>query len=164
MAVPVAPQVFDLRLTPVRKPGAVLTRDGLIEAVWGGRIVSDAAISARVSAARRAVGDDGTRQGIIRTLPRRGFQFVADVSGEEDGRAKIAEGLTPPKVRYATAEDGVKIAFAVSGSGPPLMRVAHHPTHLELDWAEETERAFFEQLCQDTVMLTMVPSQSRAPS
>ncbi len=44
------------------------------------------------------------------------------------------------------------------------MRVAHHPTHLELDWAEETERAFFEQLCQDTVMLTMVPSQFRAPS
>jgi len=164
VAVPVEPQVFDLLLTLLRKPGAFLTRDDLIEAVWGGRIASDSAISARVSAARRAVGDDGTRQGIIRTLPRWGFQFVADVSGEEDGRAKIAEGLTPPKVRYATAEDGVKIAFAVSGSGTPLMRVAHHPTHLELDWAEETERAFFERLCQDTVMLTMVPSQFGAPS
>lgn len=53
MAVPVAPQVFDLLLTLVRKPGAVLTRDDLIEAVWGGGIVSDSAISARVSAAWR---------------------------------------------------------------------------------------------------------------
>jgi hypothetical protein len=53
VAVPVAPQVFDLLLTLVRKPGAVLTRDDLIEAVWGGGIVSDSAISARVSAAAR---------------------------------------------------------------------------------------------------------------
>lgn len=142
-AVDVEPQVFDLLLALARSRGAVLSRDDLIEAVWGGRIVSDSAISARISAARRAVGDDGKEQRIIRTLPRRGFQFVAEVSG---GAAKVASMASGQRIRYATADDGVKIAYAVTGSGPPLFRVAHHPTHLELDWAEETERQFFDRL------------------
>ena len=145
VAVDVEPQVFDLLLALARAPGVVLSRDDLIEAVWGGRIVSDSAISARISAARRAVGDDGKEQRVIRTLPRRGFQFVAEVKG---GSAKAAPASTGQRIRYATADDGVKIAYAVTGSGPPLFRVAHHPTHLELDWAEDTERQFFDRLGQ----------------
>ncbi|NNF89784.1 MAG: tetratricopeptide repeat protein [Boseongicola sp.] len=79
--VPVAvePQVLDLIAHLAAHPGVVLTRDDLIDAVWGGRIVSDSAISSRINAARTALGDDGTAQKYIKTIPRRGFRFEADV-------------------------------------------------------------------------------------
>jgi len=149
--VDVEPQVFDLLLVLARAPGAVLSRDDLIASVWGGRIVSDSAISARISAARSAVGDDGKKQRIIRTLPRRGFQFVAEVSGA----AKVAPVSGGQRIRYATADDGVKIAYAVTGSGPPVFRIAHHPTHLELDWAEGSDRLLFDALSQNHAFIRM---------
>lgn len=75
----VEPQVFDLLHFLVEKGDAIATRDELIERVWRGRIVSDAAISVRINAARKVVGDDGTRQAVIRTIPRRGFRLAVDV-------------------------------------------------------------------------------------
>lgn len=77
VAVPVEPQVFDLIAHFARHPGQIISRDDLISAVWGGRIVSDSAISSRINAARTALGDDGTAQQIIKTIPRRGFRFEA---------------------------------------------------------------------------------------
>ena len=130
----------------VRNPRTLISRDRLIEAVWSGRQVSDSAITARVAAARRAVGDDGKAQSIIRTVPRRDIQFVADLVRDDPQVLRAADASPRPTVRYATADDGVKITYAVSGSGPPLMRVAHHPTHLELEWVEPTDHAFFERL------------------
>jgi TolB-like protein len=57
----------------------LVSRDELIEVVWDGRIVSDATVSARINAARRALGDSGERQELIKTVPRRGFRFVTPV-------------------------------------------------------------------------------------
>ncbi|RZW03856.1 MAG: hypothetical protein EX266_11040, partial [Rhodobacteraceae bacterium] len=79
LPVAVEPQVLDLIAHLAAHPGVVLTRDDLIDAVWGGRIVSDSAISSRINAARTALGDDGTAQKYIKTIPRRGFRFEADV-------------------------------------------------------------------------------------
>lgn len=76
---PVEPQVFDLLAHLAAQAGDLVTRDDLVAAVWGGRIVSESAIDARISAARAAIGDDGRRQAMIRTVPRRGFRFVAQV-------------------------------------------------------------------------------------
>jgi len=78
----VEPQVFDLLHLLVSRAGSLVSHDDLIATVWGGRIVSDAAISSRISAARAAVGDDGARQEWIRTVPRRGFRFVGEVRTE----------------------------------------------------------------------------------
>lgn len=72
-------QVFDLLEVLIRNRDRLLSKDDLIELVWGGRIVSDAAISTRINGARRAVGDDGRRQEIIQTQARAGFRFIADV-------------------------------------------------------------------------------------
>jgi len=142
----IEPQVFDLLHLLLKNAGSLVTKDHLIEAIWGGRIVSETAISARISAARRAVGDDGKRQAIIRTVARRGLQFVAELSNETLSEPSLANTLLNPKIRYATADDGVKIAFSTSGSGPPLIRTAHYPSHLELEWTEPTERAMFDAL------------------
>ena len=78
--VPIEPLVFDLIHFFLRTPDAVLTRDVLIEEVWKGRIVSDATLSSAIKAARRALGDDGETQAMIRTVRGRGFVFVAKVA------------------------------------------------------------------------------------
>jgi TolB-like protein len=77
--VPVEPQVFDLLVLLLQNRDRVVSKDELIEHVWNGRIVSDAALSTRIKAARRAVGDDGSAQSLLRTVRRRGYRFVGEV-------------------------------------------------------------------------------------
>ena len=82
--VAVEPQVFSLLQYLIENRDRVVTKDELIEHVWDGRIVSDATLSSRINAARRAVADDGKTQAIIRTFPRRGFRFVARLTDNEE--------------------------------------------------------------------------------
>jgi class 3 adenylate cyclase/predicted ATPase len=81
--VRLAPQVFDVLLYLLRNRDRVITKDDLLEAVWGGRVVSESALTTRINAARKAIGDSGEAQRLIRTLPRRGFRFIGRV-GEGD--------------------------------------------------------------------------------
>src|SRR5262245_60590745 len=80
--IAVEPQVFDLLVYLVRNRDRVVTKEDLLEAVWGGRIVSEATLTSRINAARKAIGDTGETQQFIRTSPRRGLRFVGAV--EED--------------------------------------------------------------------------------
>ncbi|MEM9178880.1 MAG: winged helix-turn-helix domain-containing protein [Pseudomonadota bacterium] len=77
--ISVEPQVFELLAHLIEHRDRVLSKDDLIEAIWGGRIVSDAAISSRIKLVRRAVDDDGTRQAVIKTVHGKGFRFIADL-------------------------------------------------------------------------------------
>jgi len=81
-AQPVEPQVFELLAHLARHPGRLITKDELIETVWGGRAVSDAALSSRIKSARRAIGDDGAAQRFIRTVHGRGVRFVAELAAD----------------------------------------------------------------------------------
>jgi TolB-like protein len=85
-AVPITPQVFDLLDYLIRNRERVVSKDDLVSAVWNGRIVSDAALTTRLNAARNAIGDSGETQCLIKTLPRKGFRFVGAV--QEDGGSK----------------------------------------------------------------------------
>jgi TolB-like protein/Flp pilus assembly protein TadD len=80
--VPVEPQVFDLLIYLIEQRERVVSRDDLIAAVWGGRIVSESALSTQISAARSAVRDSGEEQRLIRTSPRKGVRFVGAVREE----------------------------------------------------------------------------------
>jgi adenylate cyclase len=80
------PQVFDLLAYLLRNRERVVSRDDLIAAVWGGRVVSDSALTTRINAVRAAVCDNGKAQRLVRTLPRKGFRFVGSVR-EEHGSA-----------------------------------------------------------------------------
>jgi len=143
----VEPQVFDLLTLLLDHAGELVTKDRIVDEIWGGRAVSESAISARIAALRKAVGDDGKRQSIVRTVSRRGLQLVAAVTPEQAAPAPFRADDQPP-VRFATARDGTKIAYALSGDGPPLLRIPYFPTHLELDWSEPSERALFDELGQ----------------
>ena len=78
-AIAVEPQVFDLLVHLIESRDRVVSKDDLIAAVWRGRIVSDSTLTSRINAARKAVGDSGDEQKLIRTIARKGFRFVGDV-------------------------------------------------------------------------------------
>jgi TolB-like protein len=93
--VSVAPQVFDILDHLIRNRERVVSKDDLIAAIWDGRIVSDAAVTTRINAARAAVGDSGEEQRLIKTLPRKGFRFIGTVR-EEQAPAPPSPADTPP--------------------------------------------------------------------
>jgi TolB-like protein/cytochrome c-type biogenesis protein CcmH/NrfG len=74
------PQVFDLLIYLVRNRERVVTRDNLLDAIWNGRVVSESTLTSRINAARRAVGDNGEEQRLIRTIARKGVRFVGEVT------------------------------------------------------------------------------------
>ena len=76
----VEPKVFDLLSYLIANRERVVSKDDLIASVWNGRIVSDAALTTCLNAARTAIGDSGEEQRLIKTLPRKGFRFVGAVS------------------------------------------------------------------------------------
>jgi TolB-like protein/Flp pilus assembly protein TadD len=84
--VSLEPQVFDLLAYLVKNRDRVLTKDDLIAAVWGGRIVSESTLTSRINSARKAVGDSGGEQRLIRTYARKGFRFVGEVQEAPDSR------------------------------------------------------------------------------
>ena len=150
------PQVFDVLVHLVRNHSRVVTKDELQQAVWNGRVVSDDALTSRISAARRAIGDSGEDQQLIRTVPRRGFRFVGEVR-EQTARAGIAaetssapsagaEGATGQAVTFLQTPDGVHLAVASAGSGPPLVKTANWLNHLEFDWQSPVWSPLFQRL------------------
>ena len=141
--IPLEPQVFDLLHLLAERAGELVTKDALIEAVWNGRIVSEATSRSRINAARSAVGDTGQDQRIIRTIPRRGFELMVDAS-QEPVSADAANGLVTQTVRYTSSVDDTQIAYAISGTGPPLMRAGHFLTHLEKDARNSVFRSSIE--------------------
>jgi TolB-like protein/DNA-binding winged helix-turn-helix (wHTH) protein len=92
--VPVEPQVLDVLLHLVRNRGRLVSRDDLIADVWDGRIVSESTLTSRVCAARHAIGDDGEQQRLIRTLPHKGYRFIAVVQeSNEAGKEGVQVGI-----------------------------------------------------------------------
>lgn len=118
ISMSVEPQVFDLLVLLIENRDRIVTRDEIIEHVWKGRIVSEAAISSRVKAARRAIGDDGKAQGLIRTIHRRGLRFVGGVEIESERAALPSE---PRPERALSVEHG-----------PPVTRDRDEPASHDL--------------------------------
>jgi TolB-like protein/DNA-binding winged helix-turn-helix (wHTH) protein/cytochrome c-type biogenesis protein CcmH/NrfG len=96
-AVHIEPQVFDLLVHLIRNRDRIVGKDELFDVVWEGRIVSEATLSSRISAARRALRDNGNDQGLIRTVFKRGFRFVGDVAEVSAADAALL-AAEPPAV------------------------------------------------------------------
>src|SRR5580765_4358001 len=77
--VPIEPQVFALLALLAENRERLVSRDEIVEKVWDGRVVSDSALDSRIKSARRALGDDGKAQRLIRTVHGQGFRFLGDV-------------------------------------------------------------------------------------
>jgi TolB-like protein/Flp pilus assembly protein TadD len=101
--VAVEPQVFDLLVHLIRHRDRVVSKDDLLASVWHGRIVSESALFNRINAARRAIGDAGDRQRLIKTLPRKGIRFVGEVR-EDVASAVAATDPGPATPRSRTVD------------------------------------------------------------
>src|SRR5258707_14676126 len=95
-SIAVEPQVFDLLVCLMRNCDRVVSKDDLIASVWGGRIVSDSTLTTRINAARKALGDSGEDQKLIRTISRKGFRFVGVVQMQPVG-AGLEDPSGPPR-------------------------------------------------------------------
>jgi pimeloyl-ACP methyl ester carboxylesterase len=162
-AVPLQPQVFEVLVHLVRHSGRLVTKEELLDGIWGDRFVSESALTSRLKAARRAIGDDGQTQRCIRTVHGRGYRFVAPVLeidssdtdsvgvgtdapdvGVEESEAIARDAAAP--IRY-TQRDDLNIAYQVTGTGSPdLVLVAGFVSHLMLDWTERGHAHFLHRL------------------
>jgi TolB-like protein/DNA-binding winged helix-turn-helix (wHTH) protein/Tfp pilus assembly protein PilF len=103
-SIAVEPQVLDLLVYLIENRDRVVTKDDLIASVWRGRIVSESTLTSRINAARKAVGDSGNEQRLIRTVPRKGFRFVGEVS--ESPATSRTVGVADVSAPRAQPQDG----------------------------------------------------------
>lgn len=144
--IPVEPQVFELLTLLLENAGKLVPKDRIIERVWEGRIVSEATISARVNAARTAVGDTGKAQAVIRTMQRRGLELIASVETERDATSASPAPKRRQTIHFARSHDGTSIAYARSGEGTSIVRAGHFLTHLEKDWESPVWGPYLQEL------------------
>lgn len=137
--VGIEPQVFDLLIYLIDNRDRVVSKEELFDTVWNGRIVSLSTLTSRINAARQAIGDSGSDQRLIKTVARRGYRFTGDV--KMDGEARAPVSLRPKTrpaphqtIRFCTSCDGVSIAYASTGHGPPVIKAGNWLNHLEYDW------------------------------
>ncbi len=84
VVVSIGPQVFDLLLFLIKNRDRVVSKDELLASVWGNRIVSDSTITSHINAVRNAIGDSGQNQIYVKTIARKGFRFIGDLSSTSE--------------------------------------------------------------------------------
>ena len=148
----IEPQVFDVLAHLFACRDRVVTKEELLDRVWGHRYVAPTTLNSRIKHARQAVGDDGATQRVIRTIHGLGFRVVASV----EERAGTTAATTPSleqRIQFCTAADGVNIAYATSGIGPPLVKPANWMTHLEYDWESPVWRHWLRELSRERTLI-----------
>ena len=153
--VPLEPQAFDVLTYLVQHRERVVPKEELMDQVWGGRFVSESAVTSRIKQARRAIGDSGEAQLLIRTVHGRGYHFVAPVLDTASDGSSRGEPIPSSvdqadedgsAVRY-TQSDGLAIAYQVTGGGDvDIVLVAGFISHLEQDWGDPRHAHFLNRL------------------
>ncbi len=100
--IAVEPQVLDLLIYLVEHRDRVVTKDDMIASIWGGRAVSDTALTSRIYAARKAIGDTGRDQKLIRTFARKGLRFIGTLDAPVGGTSLPA--VVPPPIQRWSSE------------------------------------------------------------
>ena len=145
---PVEAQVFDRLVVLIRERHRVVSKEELLDTVWGNRFVSESALTSRIKAARQAIGDDGRSRRLIRTAHGRGYQFAASVNeaAQPDHVTSVPPAPPEQEIRFATVGDGTRLAYATGGAGPPLVKAANWLSHLDYDWESPVWRHWLAEL------------------
>ena len=117
VSVHIEPQVFDVIVHLIRNRNRIVSKDDLIETIWNGRAISEAALSSRINGARRALGDNGNDQKVIKTVHKRGFRFVADAREIDANSDEVVASLVPEGVVLRSAPEKLSLTAELSALG-----------------------------------------------
>ena len=140
------PQVYAVLCHLLEHRDQLVSTKELVEQVWGHRFVTPSTLNSRIKALRQALGDDGTAQRVIQTVRGRGFRFRLPVRLGDERPPATNGGEGKQQIRFCRARDGVRLAYATSGHGPPLVKPANWLTHLEFDWNSPVWRHWLGEL------------------
>jgi pimeloyl-ACP methyl ester carboxylesterase/DNA-binding winged helix-turn-helix (wHTH) protein len=151
--IALTPKALTLLEYLAARPGRLVKKDELLDAVWPGVFVADGALKVCIREIRRALGDDAHAPRFIETAHRRGYRFIAQVAPAiSDARMPFAEPgpratfVAPGPVLY-TRSGEVNIAYQVCGNGPiDLVFVMGWVSHLEYFWKEPSFARFLSRL------------------
>jgi TolB-like protein len=121
-AIAVGPQVFDVLVHLVRNRERVVTKDDLIDVIWGGRIVSESTLTSHINAVRKAIGDSGEEQRLVRTIARKGYRFVGEV------RQSDAFERADPAKRHEPLAQALALSDRPSIAALPFLNLSGDPT------------------------------------
>jgi pimeloyl-ACP methyl ester carboxylesterase/DNA-binding winged helix-turn-helix (wHTH) protein len=149
--IPLRLKVFDTLLVLVENAGRLVTKQELLDAVWPETTVEENNLNHNVSVLRKALGEHATGQHYIETVPRVGYRFAAPVEAIA-GQPRTGASPRPApvkarqEIRYCTTSDGVRLAYATTGSGPPLVKASNWLTHLDFEWGSPIWRHWYAEL------------------
>jgi pimeloyl-ACP methyl ester carboxylesterase/DNA-binding winged helix-turn-helix (wHTH) protein len=146
--VPLRLKVFDTLLVLVENAGQLVTKQELLDTLWPGTAVEENNLNHNVSVLRKALGERATGQQYIETVPRVGYRFVAPVGvmPPQTAAAVASAAKARQEIRYCTTEDGVRLAYASTGDGPPLVKASNWLTHLDFEWGSPIWRHWYAEL------------------
>ncbi len=146
--IPLRLKVFDTLLVLVENAGRLVTKQEILDTVWPATAVEENNLNHNVSVLRKALGEKATGQQYIETVPRVGYRFVAPVDAAEPQTAASVASVakTRQEIRYCTTSDGVRLAYATAGSGPPLVKASNWLTHLDFEWGSPIWRHWYTAL------------------
>jgi pimeloyl-ACP methyl ester carboxylesterase/DNA-binding winged helix-turn-helix (wHTH) protein len=142
-------KLFDTLRVLVENAGKLVRKDAFMESVWPDSVVEDNNLDYCISQLRKLFHPEK----YIETVPRHGYRFVAPVRNivSASSRAVPAGGqpITPlPRqdVRFSVTEDGVRLAWASTGDGPPLVKASNWLTHLDFEWGSPIWQHWWTEL------------------
>ena len=147
-AIPLRLKVFDTLRVLVENAGRLVTKQELLDTVWPETTVEENNLNHNVSVLRKALGERATGQQYIETVPRIGYRFVALVEAAVPQSTSSASSAARARqeIRYCTTGDGVRLAYATTGNGPPLVKASNWLTHLDFEWGSPIWRHWHTEL------------------
>jgi len=144
-------KVFDTLLVLVENAGRLVTKQELLDAVWPETTVEENNLNHNVSVLRKALGERATGQQYIETVPRVGYRFAAAVEtlatpASSSASPQATAAKARQEIRYCTTSDGVRLAYAATGSGPPLVKASNWLTQLDFEWGSPIWRHWYAEL------------------
>ena len=133
--IPLRGKVFDTLSVLVENAGRLVTKQELLDAVWPETTVEENNLNHNVSVLRKALGEEATSQRYIETVPRVGYRFASPVECDDPQPRSITQPAVTARqeIRYCTTSDGIRLAYASIGSGPPLVKASNWLTHLDFE-------------------------------
>ena len=158
--IPLRAKVFDTLCILVENHGRLIRKDELMQRLWPDSVVEENNLDHNISKLRRALNDGTNGPRFIETVPRQGYRFVAEVrqipTSSTVHRVEALPETEPApeqEIQFFTTSDGVRLAYTIGGSGPPLVRAIDWLNHLDFEWKNPFRRHWFSEIMRHHTFL-----------